>query len=119
MSIFTIAALMLATIPAASAQNQTTFRDANGQTTGTATTYGNTTTFRDGRGQTTGTATRETTALRRSATTSASKLGPPQRRAASSRPLTYLIDFRHPALMPSSSVQNQRSPLLSSMTVLS
>ena len=59
MSIFTIAALMLATIPAASAQNQTTFRDANGQTTGTATTYGNTTTFRDGRGQTTGTATRE------------------------------------------------------------
>jgi hypothetical protein len=59
MSILTIAALMLATITAASAQNQTTFRDANGQTTGTATTYGNTTTFRDGRGQTTGTATRE------------------------------------------------------------
>jgi hypothetical protein len=43
----------------AHAQNTTTFRDASGQTTGTATTYGNVTTFRDGRGQTTGTATRE------------------------------------------------------------
>jgi hypothetical protein len=32
----------------ASAQNQTTFRNDKGQTTGTATTGGNTTTFRPG-----------------------------------------------------------------------
>ena len=41
MSILTIAALMLATITAASAQSQTTFRDASGRTTGTATTDSN------------------------------------------------------------------------------
>jgi hypothetical protein len=53
----TIAVLALATITAASAQNQTTFRDASGRTTGTATTNSNgTTTFRDGSGRTTGTA---------------------------------------------------------------
>ena len=58
MSILTIAALMLATITAASAQSQTTFRDASGRTTGTATTDRNgQKTFRDGSGRTTGTAT--------------------------------------------------------------
>ena len=57
MSILTIAALMLAAITAASAQNQTTFRDAGGRTTGTATRDSNgTTTFRDATGRTTGTA---------------------------------------------------------------
>jgi hypothetical protein len=55
-----IVALTLAMITAASAQNQTTFRDASGRTTGTATTDSNgTTTFRDATGRTTGTATRE------------------------------------------------------------
>jgi hypothetical protein len=42
----------------AKAQNQTTFRDSRGSTTGTATRSGNTVTFRDSRGSTTGTATR-------------------------------------------------------------
>jgi hypothetical protein len=52
-----IAALTLAMITAASAQHSTTFRDASGRTTGTATTDSNgTTTFRDGSGRTTGTA---------------------------------------------------------------
>ena len=52
-----IAVLTLAMITAASAQNQTTFRNANGQLTGTATTDSNgTTTFRDGSGRMTGTA---------------------------------------------------------------
>jgi hypothetical protein len=42
----------------AMAQNQTTFRDSSGQTTGTATREGNgTTTFRNNLGQQTGTAT--------------------------------------------------------------
>jgi YD repeat-containing protein len=60
MSILTIAALMLAMITAASAQNQTTFRDASGRITGTVTTDSNgTKTFRDGSGRTTGTATRD------------------------------------------------------------
>ena len=60
MSILTIAALMLAAITAASAQNQTTFRDASGRTTGTVTTDSNgTRTFRDAGGRTTGTATRD------------------------------------------------------------
>jgi hypothetical protein len=60
MSILTIAALMLAAITAASAQNQTTFRDASGRTTGTVTTDSNgTKTFRDAGGRTTGTATRD------------------------------------------------------------
>jgi hypothetical protein len=60
MSILTIAALMLAAITAASAQNQTTFRDASGRTTGTVTTDSNgTTTFRDGAGRITGTRERE------------------------------------------------------------
>jgi hypothetical protein len=42
----------------AKAQNQTTFRDSRGSTTGTATRNGDTTVFRDARGRTTGTATR-------------------------------------------------------------
>ncbi len=41
----------------ASAQTSTTFRDASGRTTGTATTSGSTTTYRDSSGRTTGTAT--------------------------------------------------------------
>jgi YD repeat-containing protein len=53
----TIVALTLAMITAASAQNQTTFRDASGRTTGTVTTDSNgQRTFRDGSGRTTGTA---------------------------------------------------------------
>ena len=60
MKTITIAALTLAMITAASAQNQTTFRDASGRTTGTVTTDSNgTRTFRDGSGRTTGTATRD------------------------------------------------------------
>ena len=58
MKAITIVALTLAMITAASAQNQTTFRDASGRTTGTVTTDSNgTKTFRDGSGRTTGTAT--------------------------------------------------------------
>jgi YD repeat-containing protein len=58
MKTLTIVALTLAMITAASAQNQTTFRDASGRTTGTVTTDSNgTKTFRDGSGRTTGTAT--------------------------------------------------------------
>jgi hypothetical protein len=50
--------LVLAIAPAFAQQSpQTTFRDAGGRTTGTATTSGNQTTFRDARGRTTGTAT--------------------------------------------------------------
>ena len=57
MKTITIVALTLAMITAASAQNQTTFRDASGRTTGTVTTDSNgTKTFRDGSGRTTGTA---------------------------------------------------------------
>ena len=57
MKSFYAVALTLAMITAASAQNQTTFRNANGQLTGTATTDSNgTTTFRDGSGRMTGTA---------------------------------------------------------------
>jgi hypothetical protein len=42
------------------AQNQTTFRDSGGRTTGTATTDSHgTTTFRDAGGRTTGTATKD------------------------------------------------------------
>jgi hypothetical protein len=53
-----IVALTLAMITAAWAQNQTTFRDASGRTTGTATTNSQgTKTFRDASGRTTGTAT--------------------------------------------------------------
>jgi hypothetical protein len=49
--------ILLAMITAAAAQNQTTFRDGRGQTTGTATTDSNgQTTFRDAQGRTTGTA---------------------------------------------------------------
>jgi hypothetical protein len=56
MSFITLA--LLATITAALAQNQTTFRDASGRTTGTATTDSQgTRTFRDASGRTTGTAT--------------------------------------------------------------
>ena len=56
MKTLTIAALTLAMITAASAQNQTTFRDASGRTTGTVTTDSNgTKTFRDGSGRTTAT----------------------------------------------------------------
>ena len=58
MKTLTIAALALAMITAASAQNQTTYRDASGRITGTATRDSNgTTTFRDAGGRTTGTAT--------------------------------------------------------------
>jgi YD repeat-containing protein len=50
--------LLAALATPAAAQNQTTFRDASGRTTGTVTTDSNgTTTFRDGSGRTTGTAT--------------------------------------------------------------
>ena len=53
-----IVALTLAMTTVALAQNQTTFRDASGRTTGTVTTDSNgTKTFRDGSGRTTGTAT--------------------------------------------------------------
>jgi YD repeat-containing protein len=67
MSALTIAFLMATTVLAA-AQNQTTFRDANGRITGTVTTDSNgMKTFRDGSGRITGTATRDsngTTAFR-------------------------------------------------------
>jgi hypothetical protein len=60
MSAITIAVLTLAMITAPSAQNQTTFRDASGRTTGMVTTDSNgTKIFRDGSGRTTGTATRD------------------------------------------------------------
>jgi hypothetical protein len=60
MKTLTIAALTLAMVTAASAQNQTTFRDTNGRITGTVTTDSNgTKTFRDAGGRTTGTATRD------------------------------------------------------------
>ena len=60
MKTLTIAALTLAMISAASAQNQTTYRDASGWITGTVSTDSNgTKTFRDGSGRTTGTATRD------------------------------------------------------------
>jgi hypothetical protein len=54
-----LSAFVLLTALAApvAAQNQRTFYNEKGQTTGTATTSGNTTTFRNERGQTTGTAT--------------------------------------------------------------
>jgi hypothetical protein len=48
MKIFCIVGLMFVMVTAASAQQSTTFRDASGRTTGTATTDSNgTTTFRD------------------------------------------------------------------------
>jgi hypothetical protein len=53
-----IAAALLTLTSAAMAQNQTTFRDSRGSTTGTATRNGDTTVFRDAGGRTTGTATR-------------------------------------------------------------
>ena len=60
MRTITTIALTLAMITAASAQNQTTFRDSGGRTTGTVTTDSNgTKTFRDAGGRTTGTATRD------------------------------------------------------------
>ena len=50
--------LLAAVVAPAAAQNQTTFRNSQGQTTGTVTTDSNgTKTFRDGSGRTTGTAT--------------------------------------------------------------
>jgi YD repeat-containing protein len=58
-AVFALALVVLAAVadPAA-AQNQTTFRDASGRTTGTVTTDSNgTKTFRDASGRTTGTAT--------------------------------------------------------------
>ncbi len=59
MSALTMALLLASTVLAA-AQNQTTFRDASGRTTGTVTTDSNgTKTFRDAGGRTTGTATRD------------------------------------------------------------
>ena len=60
MKTLTIAALTLAMITTASAQNQTTYRDASGRITGTVSTDSNgTKTFRDGSGRTTGTTTRD------------------------------------------------------------
>jgi hypothetical protein len=58
-SAFVLIALIIAAVMPAAAQNQTTFRDASGRTTGTVTTdsYG-TKTYRDSGGRTTGTATR-------------------------------------------------------------
>jgi hypothetical protein len=57
-AVVALALVMLAAVAApAAAQNQRTFYNEKGQTTGTATTSGNTTTFRNERGQTTGTAT--------------------------------------------------------------
>jgi YD repeat-containing protein len=57
MSALTIALLLASTVLAA-AQNQTTFRDASGRTTGTVSTDSNgTQTFRDSSGRMTGTAT--------------------------------------------------------------
>jgi YD repeat-containing protein len=59
MSALTIALLLASTVLAA-AQNQTTFRDASGRTTGTVSTDSNgTQTFRDSSGRMTGTATRD------------------------------------------------------------
>ena len=57
--LFTLVALSLATSPVYGQQSpQTTFRDAGGRTTGTATTDSQgTTVFRDAGGRTTGTAT--------------------------------------------------------------
>jgi hypothetical protein len=53
-------ALILGLAMPASAQNQTTFRDSSGRTTGTATRDSQgTTVFRDSSGRTTGTATRD------------------------------------------------------------
>lgn len=52
-----VGALLVLAVAPAWAQ-QSTFRDAGGRTTGTATTSGNQTTFRDAGGRTTGTATR-------------------------------------------------------------
>jgi hypothetical protein len=53
------ASLLVLTVVSALAQNQTTFRDAGGRTTGTATTDSQgTTTYRDSGGRTTGTAAR-------------------------------------------------------------
>jgi hypothetical protein len=58
MKTFIACLALLATMTAAPAQNQTTFRDASGRTIGTATTDSQgTTTFRDAGGRTTGTAT--------------------------------------------------------------
>jgi len=55
-----VMAVYVATTASALAEPQTTFRDASGRTTGTATTDSNgTTTFRDAGGRTTGTATRD------------------------------------------------------------
>jgi hypothetical protein len=55
-----IATLALAIVTAASAQNQTTFRDSAGRTTGTATRdSAGSTVFRDAGGRTTGTASRD------------------------------------------------------------
>jgi hypothetical protein len=56
---YLVVAVMLFLPVHAYGQNQTTFRDSRGSTTGTATTNGNTTVFRDSRGSTTGTATRD------------------------------------------------------------
>jgi YD repeat-containing protein len=58
MKYFSAFVLLAALVTPAAAQNQTTFRDASGRTTGTVTTDSNgTKTFRDASGRTTGTAT--------------------------------------------------------------
>ena len=64
MKIICTIALSLALVGPAGAQNQTTFRNERGQTTGTATNSNGKTTFRDGMGRTTGTATRRWAPLR-------------------------------------------------------
>ena len=58
MKYLSLLVLLAALATPAAAQDQTTFRDASGRTTGTVTTDSNgTKTFRDGSGRTTGTAT--------------------------------------------------------------
>jgi hypothetical protein len=57
MKTLTTVALTLAMLTAASAQQDTIFRDSGGRTTGTAATSGNMTTYRDGSGRTIGTGT--------------------------------------------------------------
>ena len=83
MKTLTIAALTLAMITAASAQNQTTFRDASGRTTGTVTTDSNgTKTFRDGSGRPPARPPATATAPRRSVMPAAGPPAQPQRQDA-------------------------------------
>jgi YD repeat-containing protein len=83
MKMFCLIGLMFVMVTAASAQNQTTFRDASGRTTGTVTTDSNgTRTFRDGSGRTTGTATTDsngTTTFRDATGRTTGTASPPRR----------------------------------------